>query len=115
VLEVIYVVFNEGYPATAGDDWMRPALCEDAPRLGRILSELVPKEPEVHGLVALIEIQASRSKARVSRSGVPTRKTRNNNGRKILQAARSRTAGERAHPRQPGRDASVSFSILHKS
>ncbi len=65
VLEVIYLIFNEGYSATAGDDWMRPALCEDALRLGRILAELVPKEPEVHGLVALMEIQASRSRARV--------------------------------------------------
>lgn len=71
VLEVIYLVFNEGYSATAGDDWMRPALCEDALRLGRILAELVPKEPEVHGLVALMEIQASRSRARVGPSGEP--------------------------------------------
>ena len=60
VLEVIYLIFNEGYSATAGDDWMRPALCEDALRLGRILAELAPHEPEVHGLVALMEIQASR-------------------------------------------------------
>src|SRR5438445_422142 len=71
VLEVIYLIFNEGYSATAGDDWMRPALCEDALRLGRILAELAPKEPEVHGLVALMEIQASRSRARVSSSGEP--------------------------------------------
>jgi RNA polymerase sigma-70 factor, ECF subfamily len=71
VLEVIYLVFNEGYSATAGDDWMRPALCEDALRLGRILAELAPNEPEVHGLVALMEIQASRSAARVSPSGEP--------------------------------------------
>jgi RNA polymerase sigma-70 factor, ECF subfamily len=71
VLEVIYLVFNEGYTATAGDDWMRPALCEDGLRLGRILAELVPKEPEAHGLVALMEIQASRSKARVGPSGEP--------------------------------------------
>jgi len=71
VLEVIYLVFNEGYSATAGDDWMRPALCEDALRLGRILAELVPKEPEVHGLVALMEIQASRSRARIGPSGEP--------------------------------------------
>jgi RNA polymerase sigma factor (sigma-70 family) len=71
VLEVIYLVFNEGYSATAGDDWMRPALCEDALRLGRILAELAPQEPEVHGLVALMEIQASRSGARVSASGEP--------------------------------------------
>jgi RNA polymerase sigma factor (sigma-70 family) len=71
VLEVIYLIFNEGYSATAGDDWMRPALCEDALRLGRILAELVPEEPEVHGLVALMEIQASRSRARVGPSGEP--------------------------------------------
>jgi RNA polymerase sigma factor (sigma-70 family) len=71
VLGVIYLVFNEGYTATAGDDWMRPALCEDALRLGRILAELASKEPEVHGLVALMEIQASRSKARVGPSGEP--------------------------------------------
>ena len=69
VLEVIYLVFNEGYSATAGDDWMRPALCEDALRLGRILAELAPLEPEVHGLVALMEIQASRARARVGPSG----------------------------------------------
>jgi RNA polymerase sigma-70 factor, ECF subfamily len=71
VLEVIYLVFNEGYSATAGEDWLRPALCEDALRLGRILAELVPREPEVHGLVALMEIQASRARARVSPSGEP--------------------------------------------
>ena len=71
VLEVIYLVFNEGYSATAGDDWMRPALCEDALRLGRILAELAPEEPEVHGLVALMEIQASRAHARVNQSGEP--------------------------------------------
>src|SRR3989441_824887 len=71
VLEVLYLVFNEGYSATAGDEWMRPALCEDALRLGRILAELAPKEPEVHGLVALMEIQASRSAARVGPSGEP--------------------------------------------
>src|SRR6202035_2986867 len=71
VLEVIYLVFNEGYSATAGGDWMRPALCEDALRLGRILAELAPKEPEVHALVALMEIQASRSGARTGPSGEP--------------------------------------------
>src|SRR5213595_1703881 len=71
VLEVIYLVFNEGYTATAGDDWVRPALCEDALRLGRILAELMPREPEVHGLVALMEIQASRLRARVTPSGAP--------------------------------------------
>jgi RNA polymerase sigma factor (sigma-70 family) len=71
VLEVIYLVFNEGYSATAGDDLMRPALCEEALRLGRILAELVPAEPEVHGLVALMEIQASRAAARVGLAGEP--------------------------------------------
>jgi RNA polymerase sigma factor (sigma-70 family) len=71
VLEVVYIVFNEGYSATAGDDWMRPALCEEALRLGRILAELAPDQPEVHGLVALMEIQASRSRARVGPSGEP--------------------------------------------
>jgi RNA polymerase sigma-70 factor (ECF subfamily) len=69
VLGVIYLIFNEGYSATAGDDWMRPALCEDALRLGRILAELAPSEPEVHGLVALMEIQASRTRARVGPKG----------------------------------------------
>jgi RNA polymerase sigma factor (sigma-70 family) len=73
VLEVIYLVFNEGYAATAGEDWMRPALCEDALRLGRILAQLAPREPEVHGLVALMEIQASRSAARMGPSGEPVR------------------------------------------
>jgi RNA polymerase sigma factor (sigma-70 family) len=71
VLEVLYLVFNEGYSATEGDDWMRPALCEEALRLGRILAGLAPKEPEVHGLVALMEIQASRLKARTGPSGEP--------------------------------------------
>ena len=71
VLQVIYLIFNEGYSATAGDDWMRPALCEDALRLGRILAELVPAEPEVHGLVALMEIQASRAHARTAPDGSP--------------------------------------------
>jgi RNA polymerase sigma-70 factor (ECF subfamily) len=71
VLEVIYLIFNEGYSATAGDDWMRPQLCEDALRLGRILAELVAAEPEVHGLVALMEIQASRARARTGPSGEP--------------------------------------------
>jgi predicted RNA polymerase sigma factor len=71
VLEVIYLIFNEGYAATSGDDWMRPALCEEALRLGRIVAELTPAEPEVHGLVALMEIQASRSRARVGTAGEP--------------------------------------------
>jgi RNA polymerase sigma-70 factor (ECF subfamily) len=71
VLEVIYLIFNEGYSATAGDDWMRPTLCEDALRLGRILAQLAPSEPEVHALVALMEIQASRARARAGPSGEP--------------------------------------------
>ena len=71
MLGVIYLIFNEGYSATAGDDWMRPALCEEALRLGRILAELTPQEPEVHGLVALMEIQSSRSPARMGPSGEP--------------------------------------------
>jgi len=71
VLEVIYLIFNEGYSATRGDDWMRPALCEEAMRVGRVLAGLMPKEPEVHGLVALMEIQASRSAARTGPSGEP--------------------------------------------
>jgi RNA polymerase sigma factor (sigma-70 family) len=81
VLEVIYLIFNEGYSATAGADWLRPALCEDALRLGRILAELAPKEPEVHGLVALMEIQASRSHARVGPSGEPILLLDQNRGR----------------------------------
>ncbi|WP_368855513.1 DUF6596 domain-containing protein, partial [Escherichia coli] len=71
VLQVIYLIFNEGYTATAGDDWMRPQLCEEAMRLGRVLAGLVPREPEVHGLVALMEIQASRFGARTGPSGEP--------------------------------------------
>jgi RNA polymerase sigma factor (sigma-70 family) len=71
VLEVIYLVFNEGYSATAGEDWMRPALCEEALRIGRILAELAPREPEVHGLVALMEIQASRIRSRTGANGEP--------------------------------------------
>jgi RNA polymerase sigma-70 factor (ECF subfamily) len=71
VLEVVYLIFNEGYAATAGDDWMRPGLCEDALRLGRVLAELAPREAEVHGLVALMEIQASRTAARTGPDGAP--------------------------------------------
>ena len=71
VLGVVYLIFNEGYSATAGEDWVRPALCEDAMRLGRVLADLVPQQPEVHGLVALMEIQASRNRARLGPGGVP--------------------------------------------
>src|SRR5882757_2128094 len=71
VCEVVYLVFNEGYSATAGEDWMRPALCDDAMRLGRMLAELAPTEPEVHGLIALMEIQASRARARIGPGGEP--------------------------------------------
>jgi RNA polymerase sigma-70 factor (ECF subfamily) len=81
VLEVIYLVFNEGYAATAGTDWMRPDLCQEALRLGRVLAELAPKEPEVHGLVALMEIQASRSAARIGPAGEPIPLLEQNRGR----------------------------------
>jgi RNA polymerase sigma factor (sigma-70 family) len=81
VLEVIYLIFNEGYSATKGSDWMRPSLCEDALRLGRILAELMPTEPEVHGLVALMEIQASRLRARVGPAGEPVLLLDQNRGR----------------------------------
>ena len=81
VLEVIYLIFNEGYAATAGDDWVRPALCEEALRLGRILAELTPREPEVHGLVGLMEIQASRLRARVGPAGEPILLLEQNRGR----------------------------------
>ncbi len=81
VLEVIYLIFNEGYSATAGDDWIRPTLCEEALRLGRVLAELAPEEPEVHGLVALMEIQASRLKARVGPRGEPILLLDQNRGR----------------------------------
>jgi RNA polymerase sigma factor (sigma-70 family) len=111
VLEVIYLIFNEGYSATAGDDWMRPALCEDALRLGRILAELAPREPEVYGLVALMEIQASRSGARVGPSGDPILLLDQNRarwdqlliGRGLAALARSEqlTAGKNHGPRGP--------------
>jgi predicted RNA polymerase sigma factor len=81
VLEVLYLVFNEGYSAMAGDDWMRPALCTEALRLGRVLAELMPAEPEVHGLVALMEIQASRIPARLSPDGLPVPLPEQNRGR----------------------------------
>lgn len=105
VLEVIYLIFNEGYSATAGEDWMRPALCEDALRLGRILAGLAPEEPEVHGLVSLMEIQASRVNARSGPSGEPVllleqRRSRWDHllirrGLKALERAESLTPGDR--------------------
>ncbi|MDB4970201.1 MAG: polymerase subunit sigma-24, partial [Myxococcales bacterium] len=98
VLAVLYLVFNEGYSATAGDDWMRPGLCEDALRLGRILATLEPDEPEVHGLIALMEIQASRAGARVGPSGEPILLLEQNRARwdRVL-IARGLAALERAH------------------
>jgi predicted RNA polymerase sigma factor len=81
VLEVLYLIFNEGYTATAGEDWVRPALCEDALRLGRIIAELMPEAPEVHGLVALMELQASRLRARVGPRGEPILLLDQNRGR----------------------------------
>jgi RNA polymerase sigma factor (sigma-70 family) len=98
VLEVIYLIFNEGYAATAGDDWMRPALCEDAVRLGRMLAELMPQEAEVHGLVALMELQASRSGARTDAGGDPILLPAQNRGRwDQLLIRRGLAALERAH------------------
>jgi predicted RNA polymerase sigma factor len=97
VLEVVYLIFNEGYSATAGEDWVRPALCEDALRLGRILAELMPGEPEVHGLVALMEIQASRLRARVGPGGEPVLLLDQDRGRwDPLLIVRGRRALERA-------------------
>ena len=97
VLEVIYLVFNEGYSATRGEDWMRPALCDEALRLGRILAGLAPAEPEVHGLVALMEIQASRSAARVDAAGEPVLLLDQNRARwDRLLIRRGLTALERA-------------------
>jgi RNA polymerase sigma-70 factor (ECF subfamily) len=97
VLEVVYLVFNEGYSATAGDDLLRPALCDDALRLGRILAELAPGEPEVHGLVALMELQASRLRARVGPTGTPVLLLDQDRGRlDRLLIGRGLTALERA-------------------
>ncbi len=106
VLQVIYLVFNEGYSATAGEHWVRPALCEDALRLGRVLAGLVPDEPEVHGLVALMEIQASRLRARVDASGAPIPLLEQNRarwdrlliGRGLAALARAEALGGAAGP-----------------
>ncbi|MFJ8699747.1 RNA polymerase sigma factor [Streptomyces ardesiacus] len=98
VLEVIYLIFNEGYAATAGDDWLRPALCEDALRLARVLSALMPKEPEVHGLTALLEFQSSRTAARTGPDGEPVLLRDQNRHRwNRLLIARGVTALGRAH------------------
>jgi RNA polymerase sigma factor (sigma-70 family) len=105
VLEVIYLIFNEGYAATAGSDWVRPALCEDALRLGRVLAELAPEEPEVHGLVALMELQASRLRARVGPAGEPILLLDQNRAAwDHLLIGRGLNALERAHrhSRHPG-------------
>jgi RNA polymerase sigma factor (sigma-70 family) len=106
VLEVIYLIFNEGYSATAGDGWMRPALCEEAMRVGRILAELVPQEAEVHGLVALMEIQASRMRARIDAAGAPILLLEQNRahwdhlliGRGLAALARAQALGGEAGP-----------------
>lgn len=105
VLQVLYLVFNEGYSATAGEDWLRPALCEDALRLCRVLAGLAPGEPEVHGLVALMEIQASRARARVSASGEPVLLLDQNRGRwdhLLIQRALARCR-PRSLPAMPAR------------
>ncbi|MFE5395234.1 RNA polymerase sigma factor [Streptomyces sp. NPDC056568] len=97
VLEVIYLIFNEGYAATAGDDWLRPALCEDALRLARVLAALMPKEPEVHGLAALLELQASRTAARTGPDGAPVLlKDQNRRRWNRMLIARGLTALDRA-------------------
>ncbi len=104
VLEAVYLIFNEGYSATAGDDWMRPALCEEALRLGRILAGLAPNEPEVHGLVALMEIQASRSRARTGPSGEPILLNDQDRSRwDQLLIRRGLAALERSESLSPGR------------
>jgi predicted RNA polymerase sigma factor len=106
VLEVIYLIFNEGYSATAGEDWIRPALCEEALRIGRILAELAPRESEVHGLVSLMEIQASRLRARVGAHGEPVLLMEQNRAqwdrllihRGLLALGRGETLGESRGP-----------------
>jgi RNA polymerase sigma factor (sigma-70 family) len=110
VLEVVYLIFNEGYSATAGADWMRPALCEEALRLGRILAGLAPDEPEVHGLVALMEIQASRAPARIGPDGEPILLFEQNRarwdrlliGRGLAALERARALGGAPGPQRPG-------------
>ena len=112
VLEVVYLIFNEGYAATAGDGWMRPELCQDALRLGRILAELAPGEPEVHGLVALMEIQASRSRARVGPSGEPVLLLEQNRGQwDQLLIRRGLAALERSEKAGPAGPYTVQASI----
>lgn len=121
VLAVIYLVFNEGYAATSGGDWMRPALCEEALRLGRILAELAPQEPEVHGLVALMEIQASRSRARVGPSGEPILLFKQNRlhwdqlfiRRGLAALARAEKLGAARGPYVAGGDRSLSRASAH--
>lgn len=106
VLEVIYLVFNEGYSASAGEDWMRPALCEDALRLGRVLARLMPRTPDVHGLLALMELQASRASARTASDGTPvlldaqdrTRWDRLQIARGLAALARAQALGDAPHP-----------------
>jgi RNA polymerase sigma-70 factor (ECF subfamily) len=105
VLQVVYLIFNEGYSATAGDDWLRPALCEEALRLGRILAELATTESEVHGLVALMEIQASRSRARIGQSGEPVLLPDQDRGRwdhLLIQRGLAALARAGALPGSPG-------------
>ncbi len=105
VLEVVYLIFNEGYSATSGDDLIRPALCLEALRLGRLLAELAPAEPEVHGLVALMEIQASRTAARTGPSGEPLRLHEQNRGRwdpLLIRRGMAALLRAREHPRPPG-------------
>src|SRR5207244_9345720 len=103
VLEVIYLIFNEGYSATAGEDWVRPALCEEALRLGRILAELAPNEPEVHGLLALMELHASRLRARVGLSGGPVLLLAQDRPRwdRLLIRRRLAALGRAGRPRAP--------------